>query len=197
MVDRLCFWAVQVSFSDGVSKTGGAHLGLQWNPRYPRSRAVNWGGYRSDGAILDGTASPLPSTPQDPNTRDLAWEPGIPYTLRIASASPGWWSGTVEDPGGGVAEIRRLHGGGHRLEAPVVWSEIFTRCDEGPVSVLWQNPRCLVNDSWLAPDHYRVNYQAVAQGGCSNTTVQVTDGGVRQITATSRAVAQGHVIPVS
>lgn len=118
-VDRLCFWALQVSFSDGRTRTGGAHLGLQWNPRYPGSRAVNWGGYASGGSILDGTVSPLPSAPNDRNTRDSPWEPGVPYRLRIEPAEPGWWAGIVTNASGESVEVRRLAGGGDRLEAPV------------------------------------------------------------------------------
>ena len=35
-------------------------------------------------SILDGTASSLPSTPSDPNTRDYPWREGVPYRLRIS-----------------------------------------------------------------------------------------------------------------
>ena len=62
-VERLYFWAVQVSFqrSDG-STTGGAHVGLQHHPAYPGAGAVNWGGYLRAGGEIDGSVSALPST---------------------------------------------------------------------------------------------------------------------------------------
>lgn len=195
-VDRLCFWALQVSFTDGRSRTGGAHIGLQWNPRYPRFRAVNWGGYHAGGGILSGTESPLRSTPGDPNTRDLWWEPGTTYRMRVAPAEPGWWSGTIEDERGNNIEIRRLNGGGNRLQAPAVWSEIFARCDDPSVSVTWSAPRLAVAGRFESPSHYQVNYQDVARGGCTNTTSLVADGGVRQLTNTKRVTPQGAVIPV-
>jgi hypothetical protein len=106
-VDRLCFWALQASFSDGTRRTGGAHLGLQWNPRYPGWRAVNWGGYSAAGSILDGTVSPLPSAPNDRNTRNYPWEPGAAYRLRIEPAEPGWWAGVITDPDGNRTEVRQ------------------------------------------------------------------------------------------
>src|SRR4051794_17537598 len=68
--DRLYFWALQTSFISDRGTHGAAHIGLQWNPRHPGSKAVNWGGY-ADAAdvrsILDGTPSSLPSTPSDPD----------------------------------------------------------------------------------------------------------------------------------
>ena len=40
------FWALQASFTDADGTNQGAgHLGLQWYPPHPHSRAVNWGGY--------------------------------------------------------------------------------------------------------------------------------------------------------
>jgi hypothetical protein len=194
-VDRLCFWALQASFSDGRNRTGGAHLGLQWNPRYPGRAAVNWGGYSAAGAILKGTTSPLPSTPNDPNTRDYPWKPGLAYRLRIEAAEPGWWAGVVIDPAGQRTEVRRLAGGGDRLEAPVVWSEIFARCDDRSVAVKWSDPAMLVGELWGRPERYRVNYQSEEHGGCSNTTVLQGDDGVLQVTSTERLVQQGAMVP--
>ena len=71
IVDRLVFWALQVSFVQPGG--GGAHLGLQHHPRFPASSAANWGGYAppGEGDLLEGSQSPLPSTPNDPNTRDF------------------------------------------------------------------------------------------------------------------------------
>jgi len=194
-VDRLCFWALQASFTDGRVRTGGAHLGLQWNPRYPGFRAVNWGGYHEGGGILDGTESPLRSTPNDRNTRDLWWEPGTVYRLRIEPAEPGWWSGKIEDDRRNVVEVRRLHGGGSRLATPAVWSEVFARCDDPQVAVTWSAPAFEVGGVRHPVTAYRVNYQDVRRGGCSNTTSRPIDGGVRQITNTERIIPQGALIP--
>jgi hypothetical protein len=195
-VDRLCFWALQASFSDGTRRTGGAHLGLQWNPRYPGWRAVNWGGYSAAGSILDGTVSPLPSAPNDRNTRNYPWEPGAAYRLRIEPAEPGWWAGVITDPDGVRTEVRQLAGGGDRLEAPAVWSELFARCDDASVAVTWSDPVMEVGAMWGRPERYRVNYQAVENGGCSNTTVLAVDGGVMQISSTERLVDQDDTVPV-
>lgn len=195
-VDELCFWALQVSFSDGRTRTGGAHLGLQWNPRYPRRRAVNWGGYSAAGEILQGTTSQLPSSPGDPNTRDYAWEPRTAYRLRIERGGPGWWSGVITDPSGESVEVRRLAGGGDRLEAPVVWSEVFARCDDASVAVRWADPEMSVGSRQITPAHYKVNYQSEDRGGCSNTTALATGEGVLQVTSTARVVDQGAMVPV-
>ena len=89
--DRLYFWALQTSFISDSGTHGAAHIGLQWNPRHPGHKAVNWGGYGDTSdvrSILDGTPSPLPSTPADPNTRDYPWQQGVPYRLRVVA-----WTG--------------------------------------------------------------------------------------------------------
>jgi hypothetical protein len=185
-VNRLFFWALQASFTDGRRRTGGAHLGLQWNPKYPDGRAVNWGGYHEGGPVLDGTESPLRSSTGDRNTRDLWWEPGRAYRLRIEPAAPEWWAGTIEDDHGNVVEVRRLHGGGTHLERPVVWSEVFARCDDPSVSVRWSDPIYEVDGVRTSPSRYRVNYQPVSRGGCTNTTSLVVEGGVRQVTNCER-----------
>jgi hypothetical protein len=49
---------------------------------------------------------------------------------------------------------------------------------------------------WGRPERYRVNYQAVDKGGCSNTTVLAVDDGVLQISSTQRLVDQGATVPV-
>ena len=130
----LYFFALQVSFAAGGRHLGGGHVGLQWNRRYPGSTAVNWGGYASQergGAVLPGTDSPLPSQPNDPNTRDYAWQPGRRYRLTIDRGSDlGWWRGLVADLGSGAeTTIRELAGGGEHLTAPLVWAEVFAACD--------------------------------------------------------------------
>jgi hypothetical protein len=193
VVPDLYFWALQASFVDGAGqRRGGGHLGLQWYREHPGSRAVNWGGYGPDGRILQGSASPLPSATGNPNTRDLWWEPGQPYTLTIERAAEGGWAGTV----GGV-RIRTLAAGGDRLEALMVWSEVFARCDASPVAVRWSAFRATTGQGRVvAPVAVHVNYQRRADGGCDNSTALAAGDAVRQITGTERLVPQGARLPL-
>ena len=188
VVPHLYFWALQVSFVDRGRRVGGAHLGLQWYDRHPGSTAVNWGGYRDAGlrgpnattglrgpnattglrgamtsGELDGEPSPLPSATGNPNTRDYPWRAGTPYRLRIRGDGDGWWVGEVTDlVAGTTTAVRRLRGGGTHLVAPVVWSEVFARCDDPTVTVRWSalDP---------TPASLRPTYQSHDQGGCANT----------------------------
>lgn len=197
-VDRLYFWALQASFADGGRHRGAAHVGLQWNPRHPRSRAVNWGGYGADGRVLAGSASPLPSLPDDPNTRDYGWEPGRRYRLRIAPAPglPGRWLGEVTDLAAGRATvIRHLDGGGDRLASPVVWSEVFARCEHPSVTVRWSDFDAVGRSGLrVQPRGLTVSYEPGPAGGCDNTTVVADGRGVTQVTNTRRTVPPGASI---
>ncbi|MGH9152195.1 MAG: hypothetical protein ACRD03_07345 [Acidimicrobiales bacterium] len=200
-VDRLYFWALQVGFVGGGGDRGAAHVGLQWNGRHPRSRAVNWGGYAPGGGLLEGTASALPSAPGDPNTRDYPWEPGRAYRLRV-SPSPGGaggWRGEVVDEASGEATVvRDLLAGGEALARPVVWSEVFARCEHPSVTVRWSRFEAVTADGRrVAPTGVAVNYQASAAGGCDNT-VSLPDGhgGVLQVTNAERRPTPGGVIPL-
>jgi hypothetical protein len=192
-VPDLYFWALQASFIDGAARHHGAgHIGLQWHRPHPGSRAVNWGGYGPDGRVLDGSASPLPSATGNPNTRDLWWDPAQPYTLTIERAAEGGWAGTV----GGV-RVRRLAAGGDRLEALMVWSEVFARCDAPPVAVRWSRFRATtVQGRVVAPVAAHVNYQGHADGGCDNSTALADGDAVLQITGTERSVPQGARLPL-
>lgn len=194
-VASLYFWALQASFAPGG---GGAHLGLQWNPRHAGGRAVNWGGYRPGGGLLEGTESHLPSSTGNANTRTWRWEPHQRYRLRIHQGTePGWWAGEVADLSTGAAvEIRQLAGGGNHLESIMVWSEVFADCDAPPAAVRWSRPRILAEDGRsVSPPRYRVAYQRFEQGGCTNTNAQPEGGGVVQRTATKRTTPPGTVIP--
>ena len=180
IVPHLYFWALQASFVDRGRRVGGAHLGLQWYDRHPGSTAVNWGGYRDGAGELDGEASPLPSATGNPNTRDYPWMPRRPYRLRIAGDGDGWWTGEVTDLATGeVTVVRRLHGGGTALASPVVWSEVFARCDDPRVTVRW---------SQLSPPPatLRVSYQSHVDGGCANTDSRRDGDAWLQITNTTR-----------
>lgn len=193
-VPELYFWALQVTFAQGGRRFGGAHLGLQWHPRHPGSTAVNWGGYAAAGGELDGSTSALPSALDNPNTRDLTWEPHRPYRLAVTrDEAVGGWTGWVDD-----LPVRHLFAGGHELTGLMVWSEVFARCDDPPVAVRWSD--LSVRDELGVehrPDRLTVSYQDVVDGGCSNTDVRVAPDGrsVEQRTSTDRRTAAGTTLP--
>jgi len=179
-VDELYFWALQASFVDRGRHVGAAHLGLQWYGRHPGSTAVNWGGYRDGAGELDGEVSALPSSTGNPNTRDYAWRPRTPYRLRIHGTGDGWWTGEVTDLSTDeTTVVRRLNGGGTALASPVVWSEVFARCDDPSVVVRW---------SQLSPPAttMRTTYQSHEDGGCANTRSIADGDGWLQVTNQTR-----------
>ena len=196
----LYFFALQATFAGDEADSGGAHIGLQWNARHPGTTAVNWGGYRSQssgGSVLEGTESSLPSQPNDPNTRDYAWQPHRPYRLTIEPGSDvGWWRGSVTDMQTGVTTvIRELHGGGRWLSTPMVWSEVFAPCDAPPVAVRWTNLETeSARGGWQPVDLVDVNYQHYNAGGCSNTDSSVDVDGFVQRTNTGRSTPQGATL---
>lgn len=195
-VARLYFWALQATFVEGAASRGGAHLGMQWHPSYPGSRAVNWGGYGDPGE-LNGSSSALPSSLGNANTRDFPWETGVPYRFRISSPEPGLWRGMVtnlltEEP----TVVRDLYSAGTHLAAPMVWTEAFCRCDDPPVLARWSSLRAIANGAEIPIESVRVNYQSYTQGGCTNTTVRPDDVGLVQITGTEREIPHGRVMPV-
>jgi hypothetical protein len=182
-VRQLYFWALQVTFEDGA----GAHTGLQWNPRHPGNRAVNWGGYAARGGLLAGTESALPSTPHDPNTRDLWWEPGRPHRLRVWAPEPGRWRASVDD-----VVVRDLFAPGTTVRAPMVWSEVFAPCDDPSVMVRWSAFEAVDRRGRrVAPDRMLVNYQ---RDGCTNTCSLLDGRSVLQVTNTDRTTPQGAVL---
>jgi hypothetical protein len=189
-VDSLYFWALQVGFVHGDADRGAAHVGLQWNNRHPGNTAVNWGGYGPGGEVLSGSESALPSAPGNPNTRDYVWKPERPYRLRVSAAPwpSGRWRGEVTDLVAATSTvIRDLDAGSDRLRGPMVWSEVFARCDDPSVAVRWSGFEALTADGQtLAPRALIVNYQTSAAGGCDNTTVHLDDGGVVQTTNAER-----------
>lgn len=183
-VQQLYFWALQVEFVDigGRTVVGESHLGLQWHPGHPGGTAVNFGGYSRDAkpSELGGDPSKLPSATGDPNTRDFAWKTGRAYRLRIYGAGDGWWTGEVTDLSTNTAVVvRRLYGGGTRLARPVVWSEVFAKCDDPTSAVRWSSFR-------PKPSSMQASYQSFSSGGCTNTTAQVNGGGIVQRTDTAR-----------
>lgn len=195
---HLVFWALQVDFASGWRSAGGAHLGLQWNPRHPGLRAVNWGGYDREGQVLAGSRSPLPSAPDNPHTRDYPWSPGQPYRLTIrAGDEPGHWTGSILALADGREQvIRDLFVSADALVRPIVWSEVFARCDGPSVSATWRDPMAHTANGPVQPAAYRVSYQSEEAGGCSNTDVVWTDEGVRQLTAVNRRIPAGTLVPL-
>ncbi len=205
-VNRLYFWALQVSFASERRLQGGAHLGLQWNPKFPANTAINWGGYGSGGGatqLLRGTPSRLPSARGDLNTRNFDWRFGRRYRLRVEPSpdtpSEGYaWRGSVGDvESGEVTVVRDLYTPGSHLLSPMVWSEVFARCEQPTVSVRWSDLRVVTTDGEdLRPQRVRVNYQSHADGGCDNTTVSVDELGLLQTTTVDRQIPQGAILPV-
>jgi len=194
-VDHLYFWALQSSFGDGPRSNGGAHLGLQWNRRHPGNTAANWGGYHHSGRILDGSPSPLPSTPADPNTRDFPWQPQVPYRFRITRSEDGWRGEITDFVSGASVVVRDLYSPGSELIQPMVWSEVFAACDDPQVLVRWSGFAALTRDGdQVSPGAMRVNYQAYEAGGCSNTNVMFDGDGIIQATNAERTVPQGSVV---
>ncbi|HUG75245.1 MAG TPA: hypothetical protein VMM81_06170 [Acidimicrobiia bacterium] len=204
-VRRLYFWALQVSFIDDRRLAGAAHLGLQWNPHHPASTAVNWSGYGPADAgstLLRGSDSRLPGSRNDPNTRDFRWEAGRRYRLEVLpvpNADPPAWRGVVTDLDAGEATlVRELEAGGTHLASPMVWSEVFARCEQPSVAVRWSDFEAVADDGGVVrPRRVRVNYQSRADGGCDNTSVIPDELGLLQVTAVQREVPQGAVLALS
>jgi hypothetical protein len=216
-VDRLYFWALQVSFQNGSRRVGGAHTGLQFNPRFPDRRAVNWGGYHEGGGVLDGSVSPLPSSPDDRNTRDFAWQAGRRYRFAVRPSPDRGWRATVTELTdlstvtdvtdlstvtnvsdlSTVTEtvIRDLWVDADRLVAPMVWSEVFANCEDPSVSVRWTDLAAVSLDGApVVPRAVRCNYQTHANGGCANTNSSFDGVGYRQQTATDRVHPTGTTL---
>jgi hypothetical protein len=195
-VDRLFFWALQVSFFEGPNSVGAGHFGLQNYSRHPNSCAVNWGGYFAGGGELPGSESPLLSAPGNPNSRDYFWESGKPYRYKIAKSPTMGWQGSITDLSSGVhTVVRDLHINADSIGAPVVWTEAFAHCDEPGVAVRWSDLEGISRTGQLVrPETGRTNYQTESAGGCSNTTFEPSRGGVIQRTATERIVNSGERI---
>jgi hypothetical protein len=197
--DRLYFWALQASFLSDSGANGAAHIGLQWNPRHPGFKAVNWGGYADISdvrSILDGTPSPLPSTPSDPNTRDYPWREGVPYRLRISPGSPSGWQGSITDLSTGeTTVIRDLLAAGDRLGGFVVWAEVFAACNHSQTVVQWSDFEARTPSGDVrAPASVRLTFPT--GGDCPNTDVVMSQMGLLQITNTVRTARDAAVLPV-
>lgn len=201
-VPRLYFWALQVGFDDGRRSRGAAHLGLQAHPGHPGGTAVNWGGYRAPsdgGGELAGSRSALPSATGNANTRDFPWVAGRPYRLRISAGGgpgPRQWEGEITDVGTGRATVvRALDVPAGSLVGPVVWSEVFARCDHPSTTVRWSDLWArAVDGRELSPSAVRISYQSRAEGGCDNTDAALHGDGVVQLTGAQRRTRPGTTV---
>ena len=196
--DRLYFWALQTSFLSEDGAHGAAHIGLQWNPRHPGNKAVNWGGYADVSdvrSILDGTPSSLPSTPTDPNTRDFPWQEGVSYRLRVRRVDDGWEGSITDLSTGETFVIRDLLAVGDRLGSFVVWAEVFAACNHSQTVVQWSDFEARTEGGDVrSPASVRVTFPA--GGDCPNTDVVMSQMGLLQITNTVRTARDAAVLPV-
>jgi hypothetical protein len=180
-VAKTYFWALQASFTDdNGTDHGAAHLGLQWYPPHPNSGAVNWGGYPPQHSnwqvTLTGSESPLPSTTDDPNTRDYPWQVGVRYRLRIFRSPTQGWRATITDLSTGTVDlVRDLWLGGNQVKSLIVWTEWFCTRRDPTVSVRWSE--FVAIDSYgvaHAPESLTVNHPA---DGFTNTAHVVEEFG--------------------
>jgi hypothetical protein len=185
-VARLYFWALQVSFVERGKELGAGHTGLQWHPAAPAG-AVNWGGYRGDGGgVLDGTGSDLPPV-DGPHTRHFPWRPGQSHRFRVWSPAPGAWRSEVTDLGTGQSTvIRDLLVPAGALANPVVWSEVFARCDDPPTEVRWSGLEAVrPSGEVVVATSVSLTYQSHTDGGCANTESRVDGQSFVQATGLS------------
>ena len=202
-VEKLYFWALQASFSDATGSYGGAHTGLQWNPGFPANRAVNWGGYhdrRFGGAVLDGTDSSLPSTPNDRNTRDYPWLPAaqLPLQDQRRLETRLWRASVTDVEAGETVVIRELECRGDRADRAGDVSEVFADCDDPSVSIRWSDLAVERDDGTVEQiETVETRYQGAASGGCLNTNSDTADGGFTQTTNTVRSNQAGTRLTVT
>jgi len=197
----LYFWALQASFTDpGGTNLGAAHTGLQWNPRHPGGRAVNWGGYARTAdvsSVLHGTRSTLPGIAADENTRTFPWTAGVGYRFTIAMGESGWRSTVVDTSTGAATVIRELFAGGDRLNGFVVWMEIFAPCDAPTTTVRWSD--LVVADEERGASYpvrsLRTSFPDVP-GACTNNDSRVDDVGWLQLTNDRRTSAIAATLTV-
>ena len=182
----LQFWALQVGFARNGRRLGAGHTGLQWHPGAPGG-AVNWGGYANQGGELPGRGGDQPRVDSE-NTRSWPWQPGRAYRLRVWSPEAGAWRSTITDlTDGRSVVVRDLLIDADELVEPVVWSEVFGRCDDPPTEVYWSDLGGRDGDGVRCdPYAVRVSYQSDADGGCANTESRLADGRVLQVTGLER-----------
>jgi hypothetical protein len=108
------------------------------------------------------------------------------------------WRGTITDlESRETVEVRTLYSRGSHLLAPMVWSEVFARCEHPRVTARWSGLRATTMEGEeIIPRALRVNYQSRADGGCDNTTVAVDELGILQVTNIERQIPQDATLPV-
>ena len=194
-VPHLYFWALQASFADGRRRLGGAHLGLQWHAAAPRPHRGELGRVRRRRAASStGSESPLPSATGNPNTRDFCVVPRVGPTASRSAPADSPVPGVVRSTASACVSWPPVVG---ELVDLMVWSEVFARCDDPSVVVRWRNFAAVTPDGReVRPDRLQVTYQSAADGGCDNTSVAVEGGAAEQVTAVSRQVPSGTVLPL-
>jgi hypothetical protein len=128
----------------------------------------------------------LPSSFDNPNTRDFDWEEAHDYRLRIGRGAQGW--------GGWVDRtlVRELDVPGASLSSPMVWAEVFANCDDPGVSVRWSDAEVVARSGQrMALRSAIANYQPRSEGGCDNTSSVVEERAFVQKTATRRVTPPG------
>jgi hypothetical protein len=194
----IVFWALELDLIDSTGNSVALpHIGIQYHPQYPNSRAVNWGGYNvNTGAELNGTASTLPSALNNPNTRNYDWQTNRGYRLRVWTPTPGTWRGEITDTVTTVTTvIRDLSApGATQLRGAVAFTEAFNTCQTS-VAARWTNLQFkLANSTFSTPTTAVANYQSYADGGCTNTNNATSGGGIVQTTGVTRTTAQGATL---
>ena len=180
-VDELYFWALQASFLDGGRHIGAAHLGLQWYSPHPGGTAVNWGGYRDGAGEVEGEQSTLPSATRQSEHARLR----VAAAHAVPVANQRRRRRMVDRLGDRSHHARRRPScagsmaAGTRLANPMVWSEVFARCDDPSVVVRWSD---------LSPRPVRLlpSYQTHEDGGCANTASRRDGDAYVQITNADR-----------
>lgn len=198
-IDRLYFWALQASFIDASGRSyGAAHTGLQYNPRHPGDRAVNWGGYGTASdvtSVLNGTRSDLPGIPGDENTRNFPWRAHVPYRFTIDRGPKGWRSTVTDLITGEATVIRELFADGDRLNGFVVWMEIFAPCDAPRTVVRWSDLEVADRSRGQVRRATSVTTNFPDQArDCLNNDSRVDEIGVLQLTNDRRTSPTGHVL---
>ena len=196
-VNRIYFWALQASFYKDLTRKGGAHFGLQHNPRHNDNKAVNWGGYNNSGKVLSGTVSDLPSTPNDVNTRDYTWHPNTRYRYRIYQSDISHlWRGEITNLTTGEKTIvRDLEIDATHMTQPMVWTECFADCNASSAAVAWSGfEATTLSGGIIKPSLAKANYQTHAKGGCANTNSFSEVNGIIQKTNTTRTTKQGSML---
>jgi hypothetical protein len=171
------FWALQATFDDNGRACGGAHAG-------------------PNGAILNGSVSSLPSENGDPNTRDYAWEAGVPYRIHIRRSpggNVGWRTEITDLATNECVIVRDLVASGDHVKDLVVWTEVFAPCHAPRVRVRWSDLGGRSADGELVEvDEVIANYESVPAGHCANTNSEpAPDGGIWQSTNSERLTKQG------